>query len=82
MFAQNLQSRVHGKNGENETGDRRLSWSACDRRRLERMPHHNISQPCFGQELEKGLRLEYLALPAPISGRGGALRFFLLANKA
>eukprot|EP00439_Symbiodinium_sp_Y106_P068571 s531_g11.t1 len=33
------------------------------------------------KELEKGLRLEYLALPAPISGRGGALRFFLLANK-
>ena len=25
--------------------------------------------------------LRYLILPAPISGRGGAVRFFLLANK-
>ena len=34
------------------------------------------------EELEKGLTLEYLALPSPISGRGGVVRFFLLANKA
>ncbi|CAJ1359055.1 unnamed protein product [Effrenium voratum] len=33
------------------------------------------------KELEKGLTLEYLALPSPISGRGGVVRFFLLANK-